>query len=139
MVTTLRGGSVYYLQHRRLSSAQPHYFVVLNLNPHADKFLVLVVVSSNIDGIRFRNRNLPPETAVEISPTEYTDFTMPSIVDCNHWFQVTKQELLQKLQAGMAAAKSQLSAAILANLRQGMLASPLIETEIKDLLRNAQP
>lgn len=36
---TLRGGSVYYLQHRDLFSAEPHYFVVLNANPLGDAFL----------------------------------------------------------------------------------------------------
>ena len=132
---TLRGGSVYYLQHRDLSSAAPHYFVVLNLEPLGDDFLVLAVASSKVAGVRNRSRNLPPETLVDISPTDYTDFTLQTIVDCNHWFRVTRQELLTKLEAGLASAKQQLSPAILTRLRQGVLASPLIEEEIKDLLR----
>ena len=134
---TLRGGSVYHLQHRDLSSAEPHYFVVLNLDPHADAFLILVVTSSKVDSVRRRSKNLPPDTLVEISPTEYQDphFTLHSIVDCNHWFRVTKQELLQKLQAGLAWEKMSLPANILTELRHGMLASPLIEEDIKGLLR----
>ena len=132
---TLRGGSVYYLQERRLSSAAPHYFVVLNQVPYGDGFLVLAVASSNVSGARNRNRNLPPETVVEISPAEYADFTVQSIVDCNPLFRVTKQELLQKLQANVAGEKRPLAPEILAKLRQGVLTSPLIEEEIKDLLR----
>ena len=100
---TLRGGSVYYLQHRDLSSAEPHYFVVLNMRPLGDDFLDLAVSSSNVTGVRNRNRNLPPETLVEILPTEYTAFTVQSIVDCNQWFRVTRQELLHKFQAGLAS------------------------------------
>ena len=45
---TLRGGSVYYLQHRDLSSGEPHFFVVLNRDTTRDEFLVLAVSSSNI-------------------------------------------------------------------------------------------
>ena len=134
---TLRGGSVYYLQHRNLSSAEPHYFVVLNVDPHADAFLVLAVTSSKVDSVHRRSKNLPPHTLVEISPDDYPDlhFTLPTIVDCNYWFRITKQELLQKLQAGLASEKMQLPATILKKLRAGMLASPLIEAEIKDRLK----
>ena len=134
---TLRGGSVYHLQHRDLSSAEPHFFVVLNIDPHADDFLVLVVTTSKVDSVRRRSNNLPPNTLVEISPSEYSDphFTLQSIVDCNHWFRVTKNELLQKLQASLAWEKTPLPSNILKKLREGMLASPLIEDEIKDMLR----
>jgi hypothetical protein len=134
---TLRGGSVYHLQHRDLSSAEPHFFVVLNIDPHADDFLVLVVTTSKVDSVRRRSNNLPPNTLVEISPSEYSDphFTLQSIVDCNHWFRVTKKELLQKLQASLAWEKTPLPPDILKILRVGMLASPLIEDEIKDMLR----
>jgi len=132
---TLRGGSVYYLQHAALSSPEPHYFVVLNLDPHGDSFLVLAVASSKIESVRQRSRNLPPETLVEISPNENSGLPLQSIVDCNYWFRVTKAELLQKLQTRVALEKTPLSPEILAQLRRGVLASPLIEPEIMDLLR----
>ncbi len=99
---TLRGGSVYYLQHRDLSSEKAHYFVVLNLDPSSDEFLVLAVASSKIIGVRNRSQNLPTSTLVEITPAEYSDFTLHSIVDCNYVFRKTRQELLQKLQGSLA-------------------------------------
>ena len=132
---TLRAGSGYYLQHRVLSSAEPHYFVVLNQQPHDDNFLVFAVASSRVEGVRRRSQNMPAETLVDISPAEYPEFKVPSIVDCNHWFLVTRQELLQKLQANLASEKRPLPDALLARLRKGMLASELIEDEIKDRLR----
>lgn len=132
---TLQGGSVYYLQHRSLSSAKPHYFIVMNLNPREDAFLVLTVASSNITGVRQRSRNLPPETTVEVLPAEYPEFCVPSVIDCNYYFRVTKQELLQKLQAGLAAEKTRIPPHILAKLRTGILQSPLIEDTVKDMLR----
>lgn len=132
---TLRGGSVYYLQHRDLSSGEPHYFVVLNRDTTRDEILVLAVSSSNIAGTQQRSRNLPLNTLVEISPAEYPDFTKNSIVDCNYSFQVTKLELLQKLQMGLAREQLPMPEQILARLREGILASPLIENAIKSLLR----
>lgn len=132
---TLRGGSVYYLQHRDLSSEKSHFFVVLNLDPSSDDFLVLAVASSKITGVRTRRQDLPANTLVEITPAEYTDFTLNSIVDCNDVFRKTRQELLQKLQGSLAWEKTPMPADILVKLRQGVLASPLIEDSIKALLR----
>jgi len=133
---TLRGGSVYFLQHRDLHSEKSHYFVVLNLDPGCDEFLVLAVASSKITSVKDRSRNLPPNTLVEITPAEYADFTLPSIVDCNHVFHKTRLELLQKLQGNLAWEKTPMPADILAKIRQGVLSSPLIEDAIKDLLRD---
>jgi hypothetical protein len=132
---TLRGGSVYYLQDRRLSSPEPHYFVVLNVDPACDACLVLVVASSKIDNVRRRRLDMPPDTLVEIPPSDYAEFSVQSIVDCNTLFSVTRQELLQKLQAGVAAEMAAMPAGLLARLRQGVLASPLIEESTKDILR----
>jgi len=131
---TLRGGSVYYLQHRDLSSGESHYFVVLNRDATGDDFLVLAVSSSNITGTKQRSQIFPSQTLVEITPAEYPDFTRDSIIDCNYSFQVTKLELLQKLQAGLAREQSPMPEHILAKLRVGVLSSPLIENTIKNLL-----
>ncbi len=131
---TLRGGSVYYLQHRALTSPEPHFFVVLNADPHHDAFLVLTVASSKLDRVRARSANLPSETLVQVSPAEYADFQVDSIVDCNHYFRVTKAELLQKLQAGLAGEMAPVPDSILDRLRRAMLASPLVEAEVKALL-----
>jgi hypothetical protein len=134
MRLTLRGGSVYYLQHSALSSPEPHYFVVLNANPHGDSFLVLAIASTQIEKVRRRSQHLPPETLVEVLPTEQSTFPDHSIVDCNHWFRVTKDDLLLKLQTRVASERTPLPPEILAKLRQGLLASPLIEPEIKELV-----
>ncbi len=133
---TLRGGSVFYLQHRRLTSAKPHFCVVVNLSPLDDEQLVLVIASSRVADVKRRRNGLPGETIVEIEPAEYSDFTVPSVIDCNDWIPTTQRELLQKLQAGQAVEKMRMPDTLLVKLRAGMLASPLIEDEIKDLLRH---
>lgn len=130
------GGSVYYFQHRDLFSEKSHFFIVLNLTPVGDEFLVFTVVSSKIDSVKASRKDLPAATLVEITPAEYGDFTLDSIVDCNTVFQKTRQELLLKLQTGLAFEKSRMPADILDKIRRGVLASPLIEDSVKDLLRD---
>ena len=132
---TLRGGAVYYLKHRSMTSPEPHYFVVLNLDPIGDEFLVMLVASSKVENVIHRNRNLPKETLVRIDPAEYSEFSKPSIIDCNRYLRIGKQELLQKLQQQFAHEKSQMPTVILDKLRTGIAASPLIESEIKDMIQ----
>jgi len=134
---TLRGGSVYYFQERTLTSPQPHYFVVLNFNPRNDEFLILLTASSKVAEVKRRNRHLPADTMVDVTPSEYADFSLPSIIDCNHWFRVSKQELLQKLQRRDAQEKAPMPDTILSKLRAGVIASLLVEGEIKDMLRTS--
>src|SRR5258708_30923466 len=84
---TLRCGTVYYFQHRDLTSAEPHYFIVVNNDPLTDQVLLLAVASSKIETVRQRRRALPAETLVEISPVEYGEFKLSSIMDCNPVFR----------------------------------------------------
>ncbi len=131
---TLRSGSVYYLQHREMTSPEPHYFVVLNSNPSANEFLVLIVASSKVETVKRRRKNLPESTLVEIAPTDYSEFSQQSIIDCNQCFRFSRQELLNKLQQRVANEKKPIPEDIVDKLRQGILASPLIENEIKEMV-----
>ncbi len=132
---TLRGGNVYYLQHRAMTSVEPHYFVVLNLDPLGDELLIMLVASSKIDKVKWRNRNLPEVTLVEIEHSEYREFSVPSIIDCNRCFRFSKHELLQKLQQQVAIEKTSMPPDIIEKIRAGVIASPLVEFEVKDKLR----
>jgi hypothetical protein len=107
----------------------------LNVDPHSDDVLILVVASSKVDSTHRRRAGLPSETVVDILPADYAEFTRPSVVDCNHAFRVTMTELLLKLQSGVATEKAPLPQELLLRLRQGMLASPLVEEGIKQRLK----
>lgn len=63
-------------------------------------------------------------------------FLRQTIIDCNVWVRVTKGKLLQKLQSGEASEKARIPEDILVKLRAGVLASPLVEEEIKEKLRS---
>jgi len=95
--STIKIGSVYYFIEESLNSPQPHYFIVLNINPREDTVILLVCASSQIDKIIKRRRTCPNNTLIEISPDEYPDFKVTSIIDCNVVFERTIDQLVDKL------------------------------------------
>jgi hypothetical protein len=132
---TLRPGTVYYFQHRALTSAEPHYFIIVNSDPIGDQVLLLAVASSKIGSVRQRRRNLPCETLVEIAPTDYAEFKLPSIVDCNRVFRKSLGELVADWKAGTVTPKDDLPAPLLARIQTGIKLSPQVEDEAKALIR----
>ena len=78
----LRAGNVYYFRSRELTSERPHFFIVVNRDPIGSQLLLLTIVTSNVTDARIRNRNRL-QTIVEITPTEYREFKVHSVVDCN--------------------------------------------------------
>ena len=96
---TLRSGTVYYFEHRGLTSGEPHFFIVLNAEPQSDKVLILAVGSSQIDKVRRRRAGLPPESLVVVDHSDYPDFSKPTVIDCNQVFELSKEELIQKFNA----------------------------------------
>jgi hypothetical protein len=131
---TLRGGSVYYFADRALFSPEPHYFIVINAHPVEQRLLALLVVTSQIEKVKRWRRDLP-ETCVEIGPADYQELSVASIVDCNNVFRRSIRELLEKIEAHQVGYKSDVSQVVLEKLRAAVLASPLVEDEIKNLLR----
>jgi hypothetical protein len=132
---TIRAGSVYYFPEESFSSEEPHYFIVLNHRPLADRVLLLACSSSRMDAVRRRRRGLPPETLVVIGTTDYPGFTMDSIVDCNSVIAKTIDELIAKLIRGQLKSKVGMDLEIVRRLRAGVLASPMVPEELKQVLQ----
>lgn len=93
-------GSVYYFQEERLSSDEPHYFVVLNRNPHIEEFLILACISSQVEKRKRIAKFLrfPEETLVMVSPLKYSMLKKESVIDCNNIFERSIQSLIDKLE-----------------------------------------
>lgn len=51
---SLREGSVYYFTERTLTSADPHYFIVVNSDPLTRQVLLLSVVTSKVEEVKRR-------------------------------------------------------------------------------------
>lgn len=130
---TLGTGSVYYFVDRGLSSPEPHYFIVINSDPIGQEVLVLNVITSQVEKVRQRRASLPG-TLVELQPADYDELSKPSIVDCNNVFRRSLAELVEMSIHRAVEPKMQVSDELIAALRAAVLASPMVEQDIKDLL-----
>lgn len=131
---TLRAGSVFYCTDRGLNSSEPHYFIVINSKPLEQHVLVLAVVTSQVERVKRWRRSMP-RTTVEIGPGDYAELSKASIVDCNVVFRRSLRELVARMEAQDIVYKSDVSAGVLGRIQEAILASPLIEQEIRALVR----
>lgn len=132
---TIQPGSVYYFHHEDiLYSHEPHYFVVINIDPSTEQVILLVCASSKIDKVRERRSNLPPETLVTVSPDQYREFKYPSVFDCNTIYSDNVENLIWRLAEKQLELKLEMNMQMVEQLRQGVIASPLIQPYIKNQL-----
>ena len=113
---TLRRGCIYHYQDRTLSSGEPHYFIVINADPLGQQTLLLTIASSQVEKVKKRRTNLPPETLIEILPSDCEAFTKKSIVDCNKVFTKSLAELSDLHQKRALKEKGNLPAKLLEKL-----------------------
>lgn len=132
----LRPGTIFYQQDRRLSSPEPHYFIVLNYAPLSDEHLVLCVTSSQLEKVRKRCAR-QPETAVTITPDACAVFPRDSIVNCNEVFPKDWRVLAAHMETKEAEVRGELPLALLDALRAGVLASCTVPDAIKTVLRGS--
>lgn len=134
---SLRPGSVFYFTDEALSSPEPHYFIVLNINPLRDHTLLLVCSQSSQCATVNRRKRDFPGTVVDISPIEYVSFTRNSLVDCNNIFDRTIAQLVKKRDDGVLELKPEMHIDIVQKLRIAMITSDLVAEELKDMIRQA--
>jgi hypothetical protein len=131
---TIRPGSVYYFPEESFNTEEPHYFIVINIEPLTDRVVILVCASSQIDKIKVRRNTCPSDTLIEIGTLQYCDFKVNSIIDCNYVLEKNIDQLIEKLKNGKLALKSEMDIKLVNQLRQGVLNSPVIERRIKEIL-----
>ena len=129
----LRAGSVYYFRSRELTSERPHFFIVVNRDPIGSQLLLLTIVTSNVADARTRNRNRL-QTIVEITPAEYREFKVHSVVDCNVVLEKPLSELSGMVRRNEVRYHCDLPAEIFAKIKTAVLASPLVPDELKQML-----
>lgn len=131
---SLRSGTVYYFTHRGIYSAEPHYFAVINADPISSHVLIMAVGSSQISKVQDRRKGLPPETLVIVDPSEYPDFTKPTVIDCNQVFELTHEELAQKFRTRELRHHHDLPKAVLEKIWTGVHNSPRVDDIYKSML-----
>lgn len=131
---SLREGSIYYFTERKLASAQPHFHIVVN-NPLIQQVLLLTVVTSKIEKVRYRRRDCL-ETLVELGADDLPKIlTRPSIVDCNRVIRIGLEEFCRRwIRKEIASFDKDLPARLRNALRKAIHASKIVPDEIKALV-----
>lgn len=131
---TLREGSIYYFTDRSLTSPEPHYFIVVNSEPLAQRVLVLSVVTSRVEEVKLR-RKACPETLVELAPDIFDLLKKPSIVDCNDLKQIPLAEFNARfVRKEIRCFQQDLPAVLRRALRKAIHASKIVADEVKALV-----
>lgn len=92
---SLRSGCVYKFQDRRLTSGEPHYFVVVNRDPIGDKLLLLTICTSKIETARRLCRH-QIETLVEIDVGKVAYLPLQTAINCNQLFDMSLEAFSEK-------------------------------------------
>lgn len=131
---SLREGSIYYFTESKLTSAQSHFHIVVN-DPLSQQVLLLTVVTSKIEKVRYRRRDCL-ETLVEQSPDDLPKIlTRPSIVDCNRVIRIGLEEFSGRwARKEIASFDKDLPASLRNALRKAIHASKIVPDEIKALV-----
>lgn len=133
---TLEQGYTYYFEEESFSGNEPHYFVILNKYPQNDEFVYFVNATSKVQ----KNREIqvalgrPVNSYVDVKPSECSFIKKDSIFNCNVIHKKSKQALIDKVEVGKLELIGAIPDRIVKKLISGVLASPLVEGRIKNLL-----
>ena len=131
---SLREGSIYYFVERRLTSGEPHYFIVVNNDPLVQRVLLLAVLTTNVRDAKRRRANCL-ETLIEFTPDKSNVFTRQCVADCNDLFDIPLTEFNERFSAGeIAYFDKDLSLSERRALRKAIDASELVPPELKALV-----
>jgi len=72
---------------------------------------------------------------VKIDNTEYAIFTKESVVDCNSVIKKTIDEIVVLLKSKKLSYKPEMPIGIVEKLREAVIASPVVENNIKEMLK----
>lgn len=134
---SLREGSVYYFTERTLTSAEPHYFIVVNADPLTQQVLLLSVVTSKVEEVKRRRADCLA-TVVELSPKDFDVLTKLSIVDCNSLKTIPLTEFNERFtRKEIRCFDKDLTLVLRKALRRAIHASRIVADELKALV--AQP
>lgn len=133
--STINFGSVYYFVEDTFSSLEPHFFIAINTDPLNDAIVFLVCTQSKIKNVKGIRVNCPNETLVEITPSQYSELKWNSIVDCNYVKEMSIEQIVEKLSRNELKIKPEMDAAIVSQLRNGVILSPVVANRIKVLLQ----
>lgn len=137
--SSLEIGKIYYFKSNQLKhTIQAHYFIVI-ATPSNDLIIFTCCTSQFEKRARFIElANIPLSTLVWIKPNEDNSLVKDSYVDCNSCFQYSKSELIRMYESNQIEFIGYILESQLEEIRQGIIDSPLIVNEMKELISSSK-
>jgi len=112
------------------------FFIILNVNPKTDKILVLTTITKQIGKQEqfVRNTGQDSSTLVRITPANFSRLDVESVVNCNNTYELTLEQLVEKINNKGKIFFEKLPKNIIAALVSGVLKSSLVSAEHKKLI-----
>ena len=127
---------VYYFSSTQLDTSIPLYFICI-IKAENDK-LILVCCTSDREGKRKKlaEKRGWYSTLVYVVPNADNGLTKDTFVDCNNVFTYSIDDFANMYNDNLLEFKGEISDIPYEQIMNGMLDSPLIEEDIKELIRN---
>lgn len=138
LIGAIKEGNVYLFQNPNFTNVDhEHFHVVVNRSPQVEEVIILVHATSQVEKKRqwVESNNLPDDTLVITNPTECQFLSKETAFNCNDRTLFTKDDLESLTDSYQLKYIEQIPTQLLERIRAGLMASPLIEEEIKDLFR----
>ncbi len=132
----MQAGAVFYFVEETFKVSRPHYFVVLN-TPSAKTGNLVLVCAITLDlkvADRCTKLGFARETFVDVTPADYSPLKHVSLFDCNSPIVKPLEVFTQKITTKKLKSCPTISPSLLARLKFGVLASPMVSPKIKKLL-----
>jgi hypothetical protein len=127
---------VYYFSSTKLNTSVPHYFIAV-LKGSKDTVILVCCTTDREDKRKKRIEKLGlHSTLVWIKPDNSNGLTKDTFVDCNSFFEYSIDDFKTMYENDLLEYKGEISETHYEQIINGLLDSPTIPTEIKELLRN---
>ncbi len=127
---------IYYFSTNKLNTVVPHYFICI-LKEKNDSIILVCCTSDKEDKRKKRIEMLGLHTTlIWIKPDNENGLIKDTFVDCNTFFEYSIDDFKVMYETNLIEYKGEISGGHYAQVIQGLLDSPTIPTEIKELLQN---
>ena len=127
---------VYYFSSSKLNTTVPHYFICI-LKGEKDTLLMVCCTSDKNDKRKRRIEMLGlHSTLVWIKPDDNNGFTKDTFVDCNSVFEYSVRDFKTMYEQELLEYKGEVADSHYEQVINGLLESPNITDDIKELIRS---
>ncbi len=130
--SVIKDKAVFYLRTNKISSDEPHYFIVIsNID---NKIIALSCCTTQYDTIlKYIKRNkYPDSTIADIDYNNYDFLKVPTFINCNSKIEFDYDDFVKK---HLKDEKGKINEEDYKKIVDGMLISPDIEEEFKVILK----